>query len=98
MKMRQPHVVPLASQNVAIPRDLHLVTGRGRYVEVRAAYNRAQRLPERRTMMEAWADYVKRMRVSRTIDNPQVDPRAHLDSDVGPYSGRVHSAVGSREE
>jgi integrase len=26
--------------------------------EVRAAYNRAQRLPERRTMMQAWADYL----------------------------------------
>jgi integrase len=124
MKIRQPHVVPLASQNVAILRDLHAVTVRGRYVfpspqsrdrpisenaitaalrrigysgqemtwhgfrtiastclnelgwhpdlielqlahaernEIRAAYDRAQRLPERRTMMQAWvttwADY-----------------------------------------
>ena len=30
--------------------------------EVRAAYNRAQRLPERRTMMQAWADYLDRLR------------------------------------
>lgn len=26
--------------------------------EVRSAYNRAQRLPERRTMMQSWADYL----------------------------------------
>lgn len=27
--------------------------------KVRAAYNRAQRLPERRKMMQAWADYLQ---------------------------------------
>jgi integrase len=32
MKFRQPHVVPLVSQSVAILLDLHLVTGRRRYV------------------------------------------------------------------
>ena len=30
--------------------------------QVRAAYNRAQRLEERRTMMQAWADYLDRLR------------------------------------
>jgi len=30
--------------------------------QVRAAYNRAQRLGERRTMMQAWADYLDRLR------------------------------------
>jgi uncharacterized membrane protein YccC len=30
--------------------------------QVRAAYNRAQRLPERRTMMQAWADHLDRLR------------------------------------
>jgi integrase len=30
--------------------------------EVRAAYNRAQRLPERRTMMQAWCDCLDRLR------------------------------------
>jgi hypothetical protein len=30
--------------------------------EVRAAYSRARRLPERRTMMQAWADYLDRLR------------------------------------
>jgi integrase len=27
--------------------------------KIRAAYNRAQRLPERRQMMQAWADYLE---------------------------------------
>lgn len=32
MKMRRPHIVPLARQAVAILRDVHKMTGRGRYV------------------------------------------------------------------
>lgn len=32
MKMREPHLVPLAPQAVAILRELHPLTGRGRYV------------------------------------------------------------------
>ena len=32
MKMREPHLVPLAPQAVAILRELHALTGRGRYV------------------------------------------------------------------
>ena len=31
---------------------------------VRAAYNHARYLPERRTMMQAWADYIDRLRAS----------------------------------
>ncbi|MBN8884618.1 MAG: integrase arm-type DNA-binding domain-containing protein [Rudaea sp.] len=121
MKMDAPHIVPLSTQAVAILRELHPLTGRGRYVfpglhsrarpmsentvnlalrrlgysgsdmvahgfrsmastllneqvwpadvierqlahaernEVRAAYNRAKHLPERRKMMQAWADYL----------------------------------------
>jgi hypothetical protein len=30
--------------------------------KVRAAYNRAQRLPECRKMMQAWADYIEALR------------------------------------
>jgi integrase len=30
--------------------------------KVRAAYNRAQRLPERRAMMQHWSDYLDRLR------------------------------------
>jgi integrase len=36
--------------------------------EVRAAYNRAQRLPERRTMMQAWADYLDRLRAGPSMN------------------------------
>lgn len=32
MKMREPHLVPLSSQAVAILRELHALTGEGRYV------------------------------------------------------------------
>lgn len=125
MKMRDEHVVPLATQAVAILRDLHPLTGARSYVfpgmhnpkrpmsentvntalrrmgygqaemtahgfralastrlnemgypvdvierqlahaernKVRAAYNRAQHLAERRKMMQAWADYLDALR------------------------------------
>ena len=123
MKMRDPHIVPLCTQAVAILTELQALTGRGRYVfpsartphgdrcmsenavlaalrrmgygkdemtghgfrsmastllneqgwhrdaierqlahaerdNVRAAYNYAEHLPERRKMMQAWADYL----------------------------------------
>lgn len=122
MKMREPHLVPLSDQAVAILRELHALTGRGRYVFPSArspkrpmsnnailsalrrmgfekdemsghgframartildetlhfrpdyiehqlahavrdpngrAYNRTAHLPERRKMMQAWADYL----------------------------------------
>lgn len=121
MKMREQHIVPLSAQAVAILRELHPLTGNGRYVfpgartngrpmsentitaalrrlgykgdemtghgfrsmasttlneqgwhrdaierqlahaernAVRAAYNYAEHLPERRRMMQAWADYL----------------------------------------
>jgi integrase len=136
MKMREQHIVPLATQSVAILRDLQPVTGRGRYVfqspmsadrpmsenaitaalrrmgytsqemtwhgfrtiastclnegwhpdlielqlahaernEVRAAYNKAQRLAERRKMMQAWGDYLDRLRESLRADNAFGDP------------------------
>jgi Phage integrase family len=34
---------------------------------VRAAYNKAQRLPERRKMMQAWADYLDRLREGASV-------------------------------
>jgi integrase len=130
MKMRRPHLVPLAKQAVAILREIVPLTGRGRYVfpsplsaqrplsdnaitaalrrigytgeqmswhgframastllnelgfppdiielqlahqernEVRAAYNRAQRLEERRKMMQAWADYLDGLRSGANV-------------------------------
>jgi len=125
MKMGETHIVPLSRQAVLILREVHLLTGNGRYVfpaigrqprplsentlgaalrrigysseemtahgfrtlastllneqgwhpdlielqlahkernKVRAAYNRAQRLGERRKMMQAWADYLDGLR------------------------------------
>ena len=130
MKMRRPHLVPLAKQAVVILREIEPLTGRGRYVfpsplsaqrplsdnaltaalrrigytgdqmswhgframastllnelgfppdvielqlahqernEVRAAYNRAQRLEERRKMMQAWGDYLDGLRVGSNV-------------------------------
>jgi integrase len=130
MKMGEQHVVPLSMQALVLLRELHSVSGRGRYVfpsvrsgsrpmsdntvnaalrrmgytteemtghgfrslastclneqgyhpdlielqlahaernQVRAAYNKAQRLPERRKMMEAWADYLDGLRVVATV-------------------------------
>ena len=125
MKMKDPHIVPLARQSLELLHGLKLVTGRGRYLfpsltseerpisdntlnaalrrlgysgdemvahgfrsmastclneqawapdlidlqlahvdrnEVRAAYNRAQRLAERTQMMQSWADYLDSLR------------------------------------
>jgi integrase len=136
MKMRQPHIVPLSRQAMAILRELHPVTGNGRFLfpgrpkkgkggklaaiggeipirnktlvqslrnlgytkdemtfhgfrsmastvlneksynrdwierqlahternEVRAAYNYAEYLPERRKMMQEWADYITELK------------------------------------
>ncbi|MGH8183250.1 MAG: tyrosine-type recombinase/integrase [Rhodanobacteraceae bacterium] len=121
MKMRETHLVPLSAQAVAILRELHPLTGTGRYVfpsirsmqqpmsentvtaalrrlgytgdemtghgfrsmastllheqgwntdvierqlahaernKVKAAYNYAEYLPQRRKMMQSWADYL----------------------------------------
>jgi integrase len=129
-KMRRQHIVPLANQAVTMLRDLHPLSGRGRYVfpsprtftrplsdnaitsalrrigytgeqmswhgframastmlnekglppdvielqlaheernEVRAAYNRAQRLEERRKMMQFWADYLDELRLGTNV-------------------------------
>jgi integrase len=35
--------------------------------EVRGAYNRAQRLVERRTMMQAWSDYLDGLRAGAQV-------------------------------
>jgi integrase len=131
MKMREPHLVPLPSQAVAILCELHALTGRGRYVfpgarspkrpmsnnavnaalrrmgydkntmtghgframartildevlHVRPdyiehqlahavrdpngrAYNRTAHLPERRAMMQQWADYLDTLKVGGNV-------------------------------
>jgi len=134
MKMRDEHVVPLSNQALQIIRELHAMTGNGRYVfpsprtdakpmsenaitaalrrmgytgdemtwhgfralastclneqgwhpdlielqlahaernKVRAAYNRAQRLADRRQMMQWWADYLDQLRAAKN-DPPAV--------------------------
>jgi integrase len=130
MKMREPHIVPLSRQAIALLRDLHPLTGSARYLfpslrggdrpisnntlnaslrrlgytgdemvshgfrsmastclneqgwhpdlielqlahaernKVRAAYNRATRLNERRKMMQAWADYLGTLRAGAEV-------------------------------
>ncbi|MEI7868672.1 MAG: integrase arm-type DNA-binding domain-containing protein [Candidatus Methylumidiphilus sp.] len=130
MKMKTPHIVPLATQALAILEDLRPLTGAGRYLfpsersesrpmsentvnaalrrmgygkdemtghgframacstlnelawnqdvierqlahaernKVRAAYNRAEHLPERRRMMQAWADYLDDLKKSASV-------------------------------
>jgi integrase len=130
MKMRQQHLVPLATQAIAILDGIKEITGSGRYVfpslrsdsrplsdntinaalrrlgysntdmtghgfrsmastllneqgwhpdlielqlahaernKNRAAYNRAERLVERRKMMQAWADYLDGLRASNNV-------------------------------
>jgi integrase len=134
MKMREPHLVPLAHQAVAIMREIEKYTSDGRFVfpslrsggrpmsentitaalrrlgysgdeqtghgfrsiastmlnelgfnsdvielqlahkernKVRAAYNRAQRLEERRAMMQAWADHLDKLRASDSKQVPK---------------------------
>ena len=130
-KTRTPHIVPLASQAVAILRELHPLTGRGEFVfpsargggrhmsqvaclsamrrmEIPAelvtnhgwratartlldevlhfpphliehqlahtvkdalgrSYNRTTHLPERKTMMQAWADYLDGLRIGSNV-------------------------------
>ncbi len=125
MKMRQSHIVPLSKQAVAVLRELHTLTGQGRFMfpsrnnpekhmlsgspvlalramgysredmtmhgframastvlhergynrdwierqlahaernGVRASYNHAEYLPERRKMMQGWADYLTELK------------------------------------
>ena len=130
MKMREQHIVPLSRQAVAILRELHPLTGAGKYVfpsvrtsarpmsentvnaalrrlgyakdemtghgfrsmastllnemgwnrdaierqlahgernAVRASYNFAEYLPERRRMMQAWADYLDKLKAGAKV-------------------------------
>lgn len=131
MKMREPHLVPLSTQAVDILREIHALTGQGRYVFPSArspkrpmsnnavlsalrrmgyakdemsghgframartimdevlhvrpdyiehqlahavrdpngrAYNRTAHLPERRTMMQQWADYLDALKAGGNV-------------------------------
>ena len=130
MKMAAEHIVPLSRQAVAILREQHAISGRGRFVfpsirttdkpisentinaalrglgytkdqmtghgfrttastllheqgfasdvierqlahtegnKTKAAYNRAAHLPERRRMMQSWADHLDKLRASASM-------------------------------
>jgi integrase len=129
MKMKQAHIVPLSKQSMEVLREIHRITGRGRYLfpsirtnsrpmsentilaalrrmgyeknemtghgframastllheqgwpsdvierqlahsernSIKAAYNHAQHLPERRRMMQAWANYLDKLKEKRS--------------------------------
>ncbi len=51
--------------------------------EVRAAYNRAKRIPERRAMMQSWADYLDKLRLGNTTQRAAAS-RPFLDVTVAP--------------
>jgi integrase len=51
--------------------------------EVRAAYNRAKRIPERRAMMQSWADYLDKLRLGNTTQRATAS-RPFLDVTVAP--------------
>lgn len=140
MKMREPHIVPLSRQAVSLLRQIHPLTGYGRYVfpqlrkphkpmsemcitaalramgyggeemsahgiralastllnelgwndkwietqlahgernKVRAAYNHAKYLTQRRAMMQAWADYLDQLRAGKArVGLTEVERRA----------------------
>jgi len=155
MKMEIPHIVPLSRQAFAILRELHPLTGQGKYVfpsevtaaraisdntlnaslrrlgygtnemtthgfrsmastllneqgwngdiierqlahaerdNVRAAYNYAQYLPERRKMMQAWADYLDSLRAKHKARGNRPRKRA-LRRAAGAMTGGHQRAV-----
>lgn len=49
------------------PDLIELQLARAERNEVRGAYNRAQRLTERREMTQAWADYLNRLRTNGNV-------------------------------
>jgi len=158
VKVREPHVVPLATQAVTLLRELHSLTGYGPYVfpslrtvqrpmsentvnaalrrlgydketmtghgfralastrlnemgwspdvierqlahaernKVRAAYNRASYMAERRTMMQAWADYLDSLRELRN-NVVMLNPKQRLDHAASSVSKPSSTTVRPR--
>lgn len=62
MKMREQHLVPLSRQDL-----IELQLAHAERNKVRAAYNRAERIAERRKMMQAWADYLDGLRIGGKV-------------------------------
>ncbi len=53
----------LLNEQGFLPDVIELQLAHAERNKVRAAYNRAQRLADRRDMMQSWADYIDRLRV-----------------------------------
>jgi integrase len=51
------------------PDVIELQLAHGERNAVRAAYNKAQRLPERRKMMQHWSDWLDRVRAQKYASN-----------------------------
>jgi hypothetical protein len=49
------------------PDLIELQLAHAEHNQVRAAYNKAQRLAERRKMMQAWADYIDGLRAGGNV-------------------------------
>jgi integrase len=89
MKMKQPHIVPLCRQAVETLKELHPLTGRGKYLfpsprsknrpmsdnavlsamramgigkEEMSGHGFTAHLPQRREMMQKWANYLNELR------------------------------------
>jgi hypothetical protein len=65
--------------------------------KVRAAYNRAQRLAERRTMMQSWADYLDGLRAGTGSNEREL--KANTGSSTQPVAAaRAPYNVGPRQK
>ena len=62
-----PWLAPYSTNKGFAPDVIELQLAHAERNEVRAAYNRAQRLEERRRMMQAWADYLDGLRAGGNV-------------------------------
>ena len=60
-------VKSFAEEIVRIPNLIELQLAHAERNKVRAAYNRAERLAERRQMMQAWADYLDGLKAKAEV-------------------------------
>jgi hypothetical protein len=60
-------VPPNRARNGYHPDLIELQLAHAERNQVRAAYNKAQRLPERRKMIQAWADYPDGLRTGANV-------------------------------
>lgn len=78
------------------PRDaIERQLAHGEHDKVRAAYNHAQHMPERRKMMQAWADYLDTLRESRS-NVVKLAPRSGREADAKGASDAPSAASRTR--